>query len=115
MTGWRRRRGVGPAEAADLVAHGAVLLDVREPHEWAAGRAPGARHLPLGQLSGRANDLPADTPIVVVCRRGHRSARATAALTRLGFDAVNLDGGMLAWQASGRPVVGEGGRPGTVS
>lgn len=106
--------GVGPIEAKELLAGGAVLVDVREPVEWDAGHAPGARHIPLGKLEGRLRQVPSDRRIVVVCRSGNRSARATTLLARAGRDAVNLDGGMHAWAKAGLPVQGRGGRPGVV-
>ncbi|MFZ5851777.1 MAG: rhodanese-like domain-containing protein [Actinomycetota bacterium] len=106
---------VGATEAAALVRQGALLLDVREPAEWAAGHAPQARHIPLGQLAGRLAELPADRPVVTVCRSGARSARAAALLARQGRPASNLAGGMHAWAAAGLPVVDGRGRAGRVA
>lgn len=116
----RRRWGgpgpkVRPDQAAALVRRGAVLLDVREPAEWAAGHAPQARHIPLGQLAGRLAEIPADRPVVTVCRSGARSARAAAMLARQGRPASNLAGGMQAWAAAGLPVVDGRGRAGRVA
>jgi len=108
------RQGTGPKEANSLVGAGAVLLDVREQTEWHAGHAPGARHVPLGNLEGMLGALPRDRRVVVVCRSGNRSARATALLVRSGFEAVNLNGGMRAWAAAGLPVETAGAQPGTV-
>jgi rhodanese-related sulfurtransferase len=107
--------GVGPGEASKLVGEGAVLVDVREDYEWEAGRAPMARHIPLAQLADEVDDLPADRQLVVVCRAGSRSARATAFLLQAGFDATNLEGGMNAWLAAGRPVEADDGSPGVVA
>jgi rhodanese-related sulfurtransferase len=87
------------------------LLDVREDDEWAEGRAPGAVHVPLMEVPARVGELPADRRIAVVCRVGGRSAQATAFLSAHGFDAVNVEGGMLAWQAAGRPLVADGDPP----
>jgi len=95
------------------VDDGAILLDVREPHEWAAGHAQGARHIPLGQLGQRQRELPAGRPIITVCRSGGRSARAAALLAE-GREVANLRGGMRAWAASDLLVVANGGRPGAV-
>ena len=106
---------VGATEAAALVDSGAVLLDVREPHEWQAGHAPKARHIPLAQLAQRARELPANKPIVTVCRSGHRSARAAAMLGQAGRETSNLAGGMHAWARAGLPVVAKGGGPGRVA
>jgi rhodanese-related sulfurtransferase len=105
---------VSAAEAVALIDDGAVLLDVREPHEWRAGHAPKARHLPLAQLPHRARELPTDKPIITVCRSGHRSARAAAVLVASGHAASNLTGGMRAWAAAGLPIVAPGGGAGRV-
>jgi rhodanese-related sulfurtransferase len=102
------RRAV-PSVPAPAVPAGAYLLDVREPEEWVAGHAPDATHVPLGQLVARLDEVPADRDVVVVCRSGVRSAQATAYLNQVGRRAVNLDGGMHAWEAAGRPMVSETG------
>jgi rhodanese-related sulfurtransferase len=107
--------GVGPAEAHDLLRSGALLLDVREQGEWDAGHAPKARHHPLRRLPGSMDRLPTARTIVVVCRSGNRSARATKMLTKAGLDAVNLTGGMTAWKAAGLPLVSSRGKKGTVA
>ena len=106
---------VTAADAADLLMHNALLVDVREPVEWNTGHAPSARHIPLGQLPRYLSDLPKDRRIILVCRSGNRSAQATAILTAAGIDASNLTGGMSAWARSGLPVVSNNGGPGTVS
>jgi len=99
-----------PSVTVDELPAEATLLDVREPDEWAAGHAPGALHIPMGELMGRLDELPADAPLYVVCRSGGRSARVTAYLNGNGWDAKNVDGGMNSWHAAGRDLVGE--RPG---
>lgn len=104
---------VSPAEAHRAAEAGEVLLvDVREDHEWAAGHAPSAVHVPLGRLT--ADSLPRDRPVVAVCRVGGRSGAAAEALAGIGYDVRNTAGGMLAWEAAGLPVVVAGGAPGTV-
>ncbi len=105
---------VSAAQAAALADGGAVLLDVREPHEWQAGHAPRARHIPLSQLPGRAAELPKSRAVVTVCRSGARSARAAAMLARQGREVSNLAGGMRAWARAGLPVVARGGGAGRV-
>jgi rhodanese-related sulfurtransferase len=107
-------RDVSPSEAMDLITTGAVLVDVREDHEWVAGHAPQATHLAMSRLSAAPVDLPTDKTIVCVCHRGGRSAAVTQALNAAGWTAVNLDGGMIAWQAAGLPVVTDTGTPGEV-
>ena len=86
---------------------GVTLLDVREPDEWAAGHAPEAVHIPMGELAARLGELPAEANLYVVCRGGGRSSRATTFLNASGRNATNVDGGMKAWHAAGRPMVGD--------
>ncbi len=103
-----------PAQAHGEPA-GKWLLDVREPAEWAAGHAPDATHVPLGELDAHRFDLPVNLRIVCVCRSGHRSGDAASTLLEWGFDAVNLAGGMRAWAAAGLPVVTDEGARGSVA
>ena len=105
---------VDAAGADEMVAAGALLLDVREPDEWAAGHAPAAVHVPMGQLPGSVGELPTDRPIACICRSGARSGRVTEYLLGFGLDIVNVAGGMQGWAASGRPVVTDDGAAGTV-
>ena len=91
-----------------------VLLDVREPDEWAAGHAPTAVHVPLAALAANVDTFDKKTPIVAVCRVGGRSERAASLLLQRGYDAVNLAGGMQAWVAATMPVVTDSGETGTV-
>jgi rhodanese-related sulfurtransferase len=103
-----------PGQAVDLLRHhAAVLLDVREPDEWAAGHAPQAEHLPLDQVTPGA--VPQDRPVVAVCRSGNRSGKAADALAAAGVPVHNLAGGMKAWAQAGLPVVTADGEPGTVA
>jgi len=104
-----------PAIAPSGLPDDALLLDVREPEEWVAGHAPDAWHIPLADLPSRVDEIPRERRVVAVCRSGGRSARATAWLAEQGYDAVNLDGGMTAWSAAGRPMVSETGAPPTVA
>ena len=99
-----------PSVSAGDVTEDAYLLDVREPDEWAAGHAPGAHHLPMMEVPGRLAEVPPDRDVVVVCRVGNRSSQVVAYLQHQGRDNVtNLDGGMYAWAAAGRPMVSEDG------
>jgi rhodanese-related sulfurtransferase len=91
------------------------VLDVREDDEWGAGHIPGAHHIPLGQLCERSSELPAEKPLVAVCRSGARSAKATEHLRGLGFDVENLEGGTTAWAAAGLPLLTDTGKPGRVA
>ena len=100
-----------PTVAVAEVPADAPLLDVREADEWTAGHAPTARHLPMSELASRIGELPDDDPLYVVCRSGGRSARVVAYLAGQGYPAVNVDGGMQAWSAQGRPLVTDSGTP----
>ena len=91
-----------------------VVLDVREPAEWHHGHIDGARHIPLRDVPGRLAEVPTDAQVLVVCKVGGRSAQATGYLVQNGVDAVNLGGGMLDWEAAGRPMVSESGHPAEV-
>jgi rhodanese-related sulfurtransferase len=93
----------------------AYLLDVREPFEWAAGHAPDARHIPMSQLPVRAGEVPQSRLVHVVCKVGQRSAQVVAVLNANGWEAVNVEGGMVAWALAGRPMVSDSGAPPTVA
>ena len=88
------------SDLADLQAQGAVVVDVRTAYEFSRGSIPGAVHIPIDDLRGRHSELPRDRRVVVYCQVGHRGHTATMFLRGLGFDAVNLDGGMKTWAAS---------------
>jgi rhodanese-related sulfurtransferase len=98
----------------DPPPEGLLVLDVREDVEWEAGHIEGSMHVPLMELGERLGDLPQVEQTLVVCRSGHRSEHATAYLRQLGVEAVNLAGGLAAWQAAGRPLVADGEHPATV-
>jgi rhodanese-related sulfurtransferase len=104
-------RNVNVAEALELIEHGALLLDVREDNEWESGRAPNAVHVPLNDVPDHLEEFAKDRLIVCVCRSGARSGRAAKFLVEQGRDAINLEGGMLAWSAEGEPIVGDGDDP----
>jgi rhodanese-related sulfurtransferase/glyoxylase-like metal-dependent hydrolase (beta-lactamase superfamily II) len=111
----REVAAVDPDQGNALVEEGALLLDVREPDEWEAGHAPAAVHVPMKEVQARQLELPKDRRIVAVCRSGGRSAAVTEALNAWGYDAVNLGGGMQAWEGAGLPIVTDEGAPGTVA
>jgi rhodanese-related sulfurtransferase len=96
---------VSPKEAQQRQAAGAIIVDVRELDEWRSGHIPGAVHVPLGQLAMNARRFDRSQELIMVCRSGNRSATATGALTQAGYAKVsNLQGGMIAWNASRLPV-----------
>jgi rhodanese-related sulfurtransferase len=94
----------------DPLPEGLAVLDVREPVEWAYGHIEGALHIPLGELTGRVDEVP-EGQTLVVCKVGARSAQAVMWLSQQGRNVVNLDGGMLDWEAAGRDMVSETGQP----
>src|SRR5688572_28465193 len=100
-----------PAVEPSAVSPDACVIDVREPDEWVAGHARGSRNVPLGDLVVRLAEVPGDHEVIVVCRSGERSSRATAYLNVAGRRAVVLDGGMQAWAAQGLPMESSTGAP----
>lgn len=82
-----------------------TVLDVREDDEWEAGHLDGATHLPLAELPARVDEFSESRQVLVYCKSGGRSARATALLRNAGIDAFNLDGGVIAWARAGRDLV----------
>ncbi len=81
-----------------------LVLDVREPSEYAAGHISGSTSIPLHQLSGRMSELPKDREIICVCASGSRSSSAARRLASNGYNVLNLSGGMSRWQRAGLPV-----------
>lgn len=96
---------VTPKQAAEMFAEKkAIILDVREPHEWHEQHIAGAIHIPLAQVEARLSELAQykESPVIVQCRSGKRSARAADTLQSAGFTQVyNLTGGIIAWTDDG--------------
>ena len=106
--------GSVPTVGVDALTSEDFLLDVREDDEWEAGHAEGALHIPMSEFVARYGELteaaPEDGKVYVLCRVGGRSAQVAQYLIQQGIDAVNVAGGMQAWEAAGRPVSdGKGG------
>ena len=95
---------IGVDELAERLAAGAVVVDVREPDEWEAGHIAGAVHVPLASVPEHVDAFRSATPVHVICKAGGRSLRAAEYVAGLGVEVVNVAGGMLAWERSGRPV-----------
>jgi len=106
---------ISPRDAAAAVAGDAatasepttrpLIVDVREPDEFASERIDGAVHIPMSQFVARHEELPRDRPLVMQCHSGSRSASATMYLIQRGWtDVRNLDGGIAAWIRDGLPV-----------
>lgn len=101
-------QGVDVKQAQSMSQQGALLLDVREPVEYAAIHAPNAKLIPLGEVGLRLKEIEAykDKPIAVICRSGRRSAKAVAILQEAGFSqVVNVQGGTNAWEQAGLEVI----------
>ena len=95
-----------------------LIVDVREPDEFARVRVPGSVLLPMSEFVARCHELPADRPLLMLCQSGQRSATATAYMLRQGYEqVVNVGGGIIAWYQAGLPVsttaptAGEGDLP----
>ncbi len=97
---------IGPAAAQAKLEQDpkAFLLDVRDPDEYRSGHIRGATLIPLHELDKSGNALPRDREIICVCHSGSRSTLATRRLVSAGFQAVNLQGGMIGWMRAGLPV-----------
>jgi rhodanese-related sulfurtransferase len=102
------KTGLSPTQATLLInREDAKIIDVRSADEYAAGHLPESQNIPQDQLEARASEIgsPKDTPLIVVCQTGARSASASRQLEKLGFARVNnLAGGIGGWRAAGLPV-----------
>ncbi|MGN6327177.1 rhodanese-like domain-containing protein [Pseudolysinimonas sp.] len=94
-------KSITPGEFARL--QGATLIDVREPEELAEVRVDDAVPMPMSTLQEHLGELP-EGPLFIMCRSGARSARVTQFLEQQGWDATNIEGGILEWEAEGLPV-----------
>lgn len=104
-----RDHQLSPSEVHELLGNEDVLLvDVREPYEWEAGRIPGAVHIELERLASRAEGIPRDRRVVFLCRLGVRSAMAMRAFRSAGWDAWHMGGGISQWAEEGLPMEPEG-------
>jgi rhodanese-related sulfurtransferase len=97
---------VSPSEAQSKLSEKPkpFLLDVRQPEEFRSGHIPGAKLIPLGELSSRLKELPKNQEIICVCQSGSRSQSATRQLAGAGYNVINLRGGMIGWSRSGLPT-----------
>jgi rhodanese-related sulfurtransferase len=87
-----------------------LLLDCREPYEWAQTRIPGSLHIPMGTIPYRLAELEKGADIVVVCAHGVRSYTVAGYLTENGFSARSLKGGLANWQVQGGDVESDYGK-----
>jgi rhodanese-related sulfurtransferase len=93
-------------EAIELANTGALLVDVREQWEWDRGHAPQAVLMPMSSFGDHVEELPNDADILIVCHSGARSFTVATALADAGYRAVDVLGGMTAWEQAGGAVVG---------
>lgn len=104
----RKYQVVTPLQAVMLInQEDAVIVDVREPSEWAKGHMVDAKLIPLGKLEERSNELAEykNKPVIVTCQSGTRSPTACKKLQQLGFERVYLlKGGMMAWEDANLPI-----------
>ncbi len=92
-------------EAKEMIAKGAAVIDVREPHEYNAGHVPDAALIPVATVYARREELPLDKDVIFVCAVGQRSALACEMAAAAGLKRLyNLEGGTDAWVKSGQPV-----------
>lgn len=105
----RRGNKVSLLQATQMINQGkTVVLDVREPNEFAAGHLRESKNIPLKELPKRLGELEKAKAknVIVVCQSGVQSPKAASQLNRAGFGTVfSLNGGLAAWQAQGMPVV----------
>jgi rhodanese-related sulfurtransferase len=96
---------VSAEEAKAKQKAGAVIVDVREPYEWCEGYIPGAKLIPLRNLSERVQELDPTKEVIAVCRSGNRSMSAALILQQAGFSQVSsMAGGMTSWTRHHFPV-----------
>ena len=113
MLMWPMINGAGPgALSADgavqlINREKAVVIDICEPNEFAAGHVVGAKNIPLGQLEGKLGNTVKNKalPLILVCQSGARSSRALGIAKKLGFENVqSLSGGLGAWRSANLPI-----------
>ena len=100
-----------PATARAMQGAGDVVVDVRDPEEYASGHIAGAVNIPIGTLPAAADQLLPTGQLITTCSMGGRASKAARLLDLAGRDAFWVDGGTKAWAAAGFPVV-RGPQPG---
>jgi rhodanese-related sulfurtransferase len=100
---------IDPKRAAELIANGAQVVDVRADDEYEVSHLGGASHIRLDLLSQETADLDRERPVLFYCRGGNRSELAANAFRSSGWDAYHVAGGLLAWADAGLPLEPEGG------
>ena len=113
------RDAAAAVDSSAAVGPSALIVDVREPDEFASERIAGVVLMPISQFVARHAELPKDRPLLMLCAAGSRSSSATMYLLQAGWtDVRNITGGMIGWRSAGLPIVsgtpqpGEGDLPG---
>ena len=102
----KRVRQITVQEANNLLQgnNPPLLVDVRQPEETQAGVVSGAVLLPLTEFGRRFEELPRERPILTICHSSHRSPMAARKLAKVGYEVLDVKGGMLAWEQAKLPV-----------
>lgn len=102
---------IDPVQLAEWISrdHDLQVIDVREPYEREAGHIGGSRHIPLVELSARAQEIERERPVVFYCRVGARSEMAAQAFRAAGVQALSMTGGLMRWSSENLPLSPEGG------
>ncbi|MDA8196050.1 MAG: rhodanese-like domain-containing protein [Actinomycetota bacterium] len=102
---------INPLQAYEAISNGTPIVDVREADEFDAGHIADAISLPLSTISESYREMSLPETLIINCRSGARSARATEFLRSIGYNAYNLTGGVIAWTHAGLPIETSDGRP----
>jgi len=97
-------KSAGIVDLQAAILRGEQVVDVREGYEFDGGHVPSATHIPMSAIPLRMDELTKVDPIWLICQSGNRSGQVADYLTRHGYLAINVDGGTLAWLASGFPI-----------
>jgi rhodanese-related sulfurtransferase len=103
---------IDPEQLAEWMSRDPELqvVDVREAYEREAGFIAGSRHIPLVELTARAQEIERERPVIFYCRVGARSDMAAQAFRAAGAQALSLRGGLVRWASEDRPLSPEGGQ-----
>jgi rhodanese-related sulfurtransferase len=97
-------QGIGVHDLSVALRNGAILIDVREPHEFDEVHVPGAFLVPLQTVPDHVQDIPTDQKVYLICRSGGRSHHACEWLRKNDVDAINVLGGTLSWIEADLPT-----------
>jgi rhodanese-related sulfurtransferase len=105
------QKDIDPEQLAEWMSQdpGLQVVDVREVYEHEVGHIAGSRHIPLVELSSKAQEIERERPVVFYCRVGARSEMAAQAFRAAGVRALSMRGGLVRWASENRPLSPEGG------